>query len=287
MNKNFNVVYIDEITQFLNTRRAHTHAGFFTPNLKPGMSVLDCGCGPGSITIDIAELVAPGKVTGIDINQHHLEVAKHNADKRNITNVSFEYNDITALNFESNTFDAVFVNGVIEYVNSPAAFLEIFRVLKVGGFLGSRQADWGGFLIAPNKPELTKCISLFANFIDLGGGDKFCGRNQLHHMKKVGFDNVKVSASYDHWSKDRESTIQVANMFSQYYDNQDYANALIDSELTSRQEISSIQQALAKWSGDESAFAAEAYCEAVGWKLNDDNSLPLNTQQNTEEVCKR
>jgi len=52
----------------LMARRSLTGTlGFLLPHLKPGMRVLDCGCGPGSITADVAELVAPGQVIGVDI----------------------------------------------------------------------------------------------------------------------------------------------------------------------------------------------------------------------------
>ena len=48
------------------SRTAENSAAFVIPHLTPGTSVLDVGCGPGSITCDFAMLVAPGTVTGLD-----------------------------------------------------------------------------------------------------------------------------------------------------------------------------------------------------------------------------
>ena len=49
-------------TSIMASRTAESHAGFFLPHVKRGMSVLDCGCGPGTITIGFADIVAPGNV---------------------------------------------------------------------------------------------------------------------------------------------------------------------------------------------------------------------------------
>src|SRR5262245_35735435 len=71
-------------------RTAASHAAFFIPHLKSRMSLLDCGCGPGSITIDLATLVAPGEVIGIDMAETHLEIGRKNAKERDVPNIRFE-----------------------------------------------------------------------------------------------------------------------------------------------------------------------------------------------------
>jgi ubiquinone/menaquinone biosynthesis C-methylase UbiE len=51
----------------LTRRTAAREGAFFLPHLRPGMRVLDCGCGPGSITVGLAAAVAPGQAVGIDL----------------------------------------------------------------------------------------------------------------------------------------------------------------------------------------------------------------------------
>ena len=53
-------------TDFMAKRSLQLHGEFFLPYLTPGVSVLDCGCGPGAITLGIAECIAPGAVMGVD-----------------------------------------------------------------------------------------------------------------------------------------------------------------------------------------------------------------------------
>ena len=64
-------------TAFMAARSFGSHGEFIRPYLKPGMKVLDCRCGPGAISIGLAEAVGPdGHVTGIDFGESQIEVAK-------------------------------------------------------------------------------------------------------------------------------------------------------------------------------------------------------------------
>ena len=74
-------------------RTADVHGAFFLPYLRTGMEVLDCGCGPGSITVGLAEAVIPGSVTGIDLEESQLKTARETASGRGLANVTFETAD--------------------------------------------------------------------------------------------------------------------------------------------------------------------------------------------------
>src|SRR5215470_18535769 len=70
-------------------RTAEEAAAFLLPSLRPGMRVLDVGCGPGSITRGLAESVAPGEVLGIDLSRETLEAARAGAAARGLTNLRY------------------------------------------------------------------------------------------------------------------------------------------------------------------------------------------------------
>src|SRR5512140_2073321 len=87
-------------TAIMAARTAQSHAAFFLPHLKPGMSVLDCGCGPGTITIGLAEAVAPGEVVGTEIEEAHVALARANAAKQNVPNLQFKAANLYQLPFD-------------------------------------------------------------------------------------------------------------------------------------------------------------------------------------------
>ena len=60
-------------TKYIGSRTAQTHAAWFLPYLQSGVTLLDCGCASGSITVGLARAVEPGQVTGVDISEIEIE----------------------------------------------------------------------------------------------------------------------------------------------------------------------------------------------------------------------
>lgn len=71
MNSNPQAVYThghhESVLRAHRRRTAKDSAGYLLPHLQPGMSLLDVGCGPGTITVDLAARVAPGRVTAVEL----------------------------------------------------------------------------------------------------------------------------------------------------------------------------------------------------------------------------
>ena len=98
----------DMTTKYHGGRTAKKQAGWFLPYLQQGMKLLDCGCGPGSITVGLAKEVEPGCVTGVDISEIDIERAQKSAAEAKISNIRFEVGDIRNLDFSDDSFDALF-----------------------------------------------------------------------------------------------------------------------------------------------------------------------------------
>jgi ubiquinone/menaquinone biosynthesis C-methylase UbiE len=132
----YSVGYDAATAEFFRGRTAAAHAAFLLPHLGQGMTVLDGACGPRTITAGLAAVVSPG---GVDVDPGQIDLTRAHAAA-----------SLYALPFPGGSFDAVFLHGVLEHLRGPVAALrEARRVLKHGGVVGARHADFGGFLLEP------------------------------------------------------------------------------------------------------------------------------------------
>jgi SAM-dependent methyltransferase len=181
------------------TRSLMNSAGFLAPHLRRGMSVIDCGCGPGSITCDLAEAVAPGEVIGVDNSSGILERAEATARERAIKNVRFELGDINKLRFPSDSFDAALESSTLQYLPRPMrAVREIYRVLKPGGVFGARDRDYhGDFFGNVNATVRAAWRMHYASYKRVNGLDLTLGGRLRPMLLRAGFENLVNSATYE------------------------------------------------------------------------------------------
>ena len=105
-------------------------------HLRSGMSVLDVGCGRGTITLDVAKVIEPGNIIGIDIDNDSINSAIELAKERGISNASFEVMDAHKLQFTDNMFDLVYSYTVAHFWFDPTKVLrELKRVSKPGAWI--------------------------------------------------------------------------------------------------------------------------------------------------------
>lgn len=177
-------------------RTAENSAGHLLPHLRPGQSLLDVGAGPGTITMDLAALVAPGRVTATEISEDALALSRTEAAGRGVTTVDFAVADIHALPFPDDTFDVVHAHQVLQHVTDPIrALAEMRRVCRPGGVVAVRDSDYDRFAWFPAVPELDEWLALYRATARANGGEPDAGRRLLSWALAAGFTDVIPGAA--------------------------------------------------------------------------------------------
>jgi ubiquinone/menaquinone biosynthesis C-methylase UbiE len=182
-------------TEFMAARSFQTHGAFIRPYLRPGMKILDCGCGPGAISAGLAEAVGlSGQVIGIDFAESQIAVAQN----RSTTNLTFEVGSVYELPFADNSFDLVLSHALFEHLANPVrAIQELLRVLRPGGIAGLCSPDWGGFILSPPNPRVEDAIGSYRALQEKNGGDTLAGRKLGSWLKEGNFSVEKLEARYE------------------------------------------------------------------------------------------
>ena len=195
-----NVVYThghhESVLRSHRWRTAENSAGYLLPHLRAGMSLLDVGCGPGTITVDLAERLPPGQVTATEISSDALELARAEAARRTVPNIDFAVADVHELTFPDDSFDVVHAHQVLQHVADPVqALREMRRVCRQGGIVAARDSDYASFTWFPAVPELDEWLALYQRLARANGGEPNAGRCLLSWAQAAGFTDVTATAS--------------------------------------------------------------------------------------------
>jgi len=182
-------------------RTARDSAAFFLPYVKAGMRLLDAGCGAGSITLGLAEVVRPAEATGVDLNAEQIQRAIESGREQGVGNVVFRTGSVYELPFDAGTFDAVFSHAVLEHLADPSrALVEFRRVLRSVGIVGVRAPDVRGNLLAPADPSILEAMEMVRRLIVHNGGNWHIGPDTKRLLREAGFELLEVDASYNTFS---------------------------------------------------------------------------------------
>jgi ubiquinone/menaquinone biosynthesis C-methylase UbiE len=177
-------------------RTAANSAAYLLGSLEPHMRILDIGCGPGTITADLAALVPDGHVTGVDREPAVLERARAAAAERGVANVDFAVADVHALDYPDDTFCVVHAHQVLQHVGDPVrALREMRRVTKPGGYVAVRDADYAAMTWYPRLPGLDDWLELYERVARANGGEPDAGRRLKSWALRAGFTDVTATSS--------------------------------------------------------------------------------------------
>lgn len=243
-------------------RTIENSAAHLAPRLTPDAELLDIGCGPGTLTCDLAERVR--RVTAVEHTAEALDLCRVEAERRGVTNIDFVVADVHDLTFDDASFDIVHAHQVLQHVADPVrALTQMRRVCRPGGTVSVRESDYHGFVWYPESQALNRWMDLYQRVARSNGGEPDAGRMLLAWAHEVGFADVTYTSSTwchaspaerDHWGG-----MWAERVLSSKLGEQAVAEGFAD-----RAELEEISAAWLEWAANPDATISVLHGEILG-----------------------
>lgn len=243
------------------SRTAQNAAAYLLPHLRSDQSLLDVGCGPGTITAGLARLVAT--VTATEITDDALALARTEAAAQQLTNIDFLIADVHALDLPDAEFDIVHAHQVLQHVADPVGALrEMRRVCKPSGLVAARDSDYAGFTWYPELPELDEWRALYRRAARANGGQPDAGRRLLAWAHAAGFTEVTATAST--WCyADTTTRAWWGGMWADRITDSQIAVQLVEDGLATRADLERLSDGWRRWAAAEDGYFVVLHGEVL------------------------
>ena len=239
--------HADSVLRSHRQRTAENSAGYLLERLRPGMDLLDVGCGPGTISVDLARRVAPGRVLAIDAAEDVVASARAEADAAGLDNVRFEAGDLYALDVPDGSFDVVHAHQVLQHVARPVdALREMRRVTKPGGVVAARESIYRAMTWAPAEPAMDRWLAVYCAVAEANGGEPDAGRHLERWAREAGFDEIVASESSWHWTTPDERTWW-SDLWADRISITALADRAVELGLSTREELDDLAAGWRRW----------------------------------------
>jgi ubiquinone/menaquinone biosynthesis C-methylase UbiE len=161
--------------------------------LPENARILDAGCGTGEIASRLAERFPKGMVLGVDVLDHHLELARDRY-RESAPNLAFEHRSIFELGLPERSFDLTVCRHVVHSIPYPErVYAELARVTKHGGWLHLIPEDYGMLHFERGTPDpLDFWHETPVAFGRATDTDLFVGRHAYRHLRALGLQDITV-----------------------------------------------------------------------------------------------
>lgn len=253
--------YHESVLRSHRSRTAENSAAYLLPLLRSTDRLLDVGAGAGTITADLAGLVA--EVTATEIGPDELQLTRATAAGRGTSNIDFRVADIHALAFDDASFDVTHAHQVLQHVADPVqALREMARVTRPGGVVAVRDSDYSGFCWWPRMPKLDTWLDLYRTAARANGGEPDAGRRLLSWAHAAGLTEVTATSSTWCYATPTERAWW-GGMWADRIVNSAISRQITESGVATNVELQEVSDAWREWAADDDGWFSVLHGEII------------------------
>ena len=224
-------------------RTAENSAAYLLDSLRPGLDLLDVGCGPGNLTADLAQRVAPGRAVGIDASADVIAAAQSDLPDE----VEFRVGDVYAMEDPADTYDVVHAHQVLQHLTDPVAALrEMRRVVRPDGVVAARDSDYSAMRWDPPDPRLDRWLDLYHQLTERNRAEADAGRYLLGWAHRAGFTEVTYTTST--WTfADPDTRAWWSGLWADRVRESAFAEQALEHRLADRAELDALAAGFTDW----------------------------------------
>ena len=258
--------FSEEMLESLRRYNVEASAKHLLPYLRPGLRVLDFGCGPGTISVGLAKAVDPGELHGVDMEESQVELARSVVAVYGQDNAEYHVGDVANMHFEDGYFDVAHCHNVLMHVPDTQAVLgEVKRVLKPGGIISCREMICESSFTHPDFGVIRNAWEMFADLIEADDGHPQIGKALKDHVLKAGFANPRITATTDVYGTPKDVAF-IHAFANQWFLSPEITEAAIKYGAATQELCDEIRVAYDKWKDAPGAICGVAFGEVVAGK---------------------
>ena len=244
-------------------RTVENSAAYLLPHLRAGADLLDVGCGPGTITVDLARRVSPGRVVGMDAAADAIDAAQTAATEAGADDLELMVGDVYALDHDDASFDVVHAHQVLQHLADPiAALREMRRVCRPDGVVAARDSIYRAMSWFPAEPMLDRWLAVYCAVAEANGGEPDAGSRLRHWCVEAGFGAVEASATAWCFATDDERAWW-GGLWADRVTKTSLAERAMELELATSRDLDEMAAAWRAWAATPDAWFAVLHGEVL------------------------
>jgi ubiquinone/menaquinone biosynthesis C-methylase UbiE len=253
----------DAVLRSHRSRTVANSAAYLLPHLAAGTTVLDVGCGPGTLTVDLARHVAPGRVVGVDVSAEVVDEARAFADQARVDNVELVAGDFREIDLGGEGFDVVHAHQVLQHLRDPVGALRAMAArARPGGVVAARDASYSGMMWSPDNEGLDRWLEIYLAVTRHNGAEPDAGRYLLGWAHAAGLDDVAYTTSTWTYSQPDER-----DWWADLWAERTVASTLADQAkaygIATSDELAAVAEAWRAWATEPDAVFVVVHSEVV------------------------